>query len=143
MVENSFFCIGRLVKDPEVRSSASGVAFANFAMALNRKGRDGKDETYYPEFVAFGKGAETIGKYVKKGSKLAVQATYSERMWEDKDGKKRKTVNFLVDSFHFCDSKNSSSDTASASTQQSQSNESLKSNTPDIMAEESEDDLPF
>lgn len=143
MVENSFFCIGRLVKDPEMRSSSSGTAFANFAMALNRKGKDGKDETYYPEFVAFGKGAETIGKYVKKGSKLAVQATYSERMWEDKDGKKRKSVNFIVDSFHFCDSKSSGSDTASTATQEESKTSAPKSNAPDIIAEELEGELPF
>lgn len=143
MVENSFFCIGRLVKDPEMRSSSSGIAFANFAMALNRKGKDGENETYYPEFVAFGKGAETIGKYVKKGSKLAVQATYSERMWEDKDGKKRKSVNFIVDSFHFCDSKSSGGDTASTVAQEESKASAPKSNTPDIIAEESEEELPF
>ena len=97
---------GRLTRDVELRRSAEGKAFAHFALAVDRsyKNKQGEYETDFFDCVAIGQKAETIGKYVHKGDKFMVCGTLENRSWE-KDGRKYKSTEVIVDKFDFLENK--------------------------------------
>ncbi|MCF7800698.1 MAG: single-stranded DNA-binding protein [Candidatus Marinimicrobia bacterium] len=90
---NKVILVGRLGQDPEVRYAPSGTAVANFTMATNevRRDRDGNNQesTDWHKIVAFGKTAEFLEQYIKKGDMIYVEGKLQTRSWEDKDGVKR------------------------------------------------------
>ena len=89
---NNVHLIGRLVKDPDVRYS-SDMAIARFSLAINR-GKDAKGNEKgadFPNIVAFGKTAETIEKYMRKGCMMAVSGELRTGSYE-KDGRKYYTT---------------------------------------------------
>ena len=95
MYLNKAFVFGNLTRDPELRSLPSGVQVASFSIATNRvwKNQEGqKQET--PEFhniVVFGRQAETVGQYLKKGSSALIEGRMQTRSWEADGGKKYRT----------------------------------------------------
>lgn len=92
--------LGNVGKDPEVKSTASGTIIANFSIATTDRTKvDGEwvDATTWHNLVAFGKLAEIIRDYVKKGSPLFVEGKIQNRSWDDKDtGQKRYKTEILV-----------------------------------------------
>lgn len=94
--------IGRLTKDPEVRytTGANQTAVCNFTLAVDRIG-EGAD---FITCVAFGKTAENIGKYMKKGRQLAVRGHIQTGSYE-KDGQRRYTTDVIVERAEFVGSK--------------------------------------
>lgn len=88
---NKVFLIGNLTKDPEMRSTQSGVAVCNFTIAVNRrfKNANGKQETDFLNVIAWRQLAELCGKYLVKGRKVAVTGSIQTRTYEAKDGSKR------------------------------------------------------
>ncbi|HET8729763.1 MAG TPA: single-stranded DNA-binding protein [Moraxellaceae bacterium] len=100
---NTCTFIGRLGKDPEIRYTANGDAVCNFSLALSDDYKDTKN-TYWPRFSVFGKQAEILGEYAKKGDKLAVTAKYTERKYT-KDGQERTAIEFRVSDFELLGSK--------------------------------------
>ena len=92
---NSVQLLGNLVKDPELKYTPQGTAVINFGIATNRSYKDKTTDEWkdIPEFtniVFWGKSAEIIGQYCKKGNKLFVQGRLQTRSWDDKEtGKKR------------------------------------------------------
>jgi single-strand DNA-binding protein len=107
---NSCFFIGNLVRDPEVSYAQSGTAIARFSLAIN-DGYGDKKKTYFPSFTAFGKTAETIGNTLNKGRKIVVDARYTQDNYEDKDGNKKQSSKFIVNTFEYADSKKTSEQT--------------------------------
>ncbi len=106
---NSIQLIGRLTKDPELRYAAgTGTAVCKFALAVNRAFK--KDEVDFINCVAFNKTAETIAQYLIKGRMLGVSGSLQIGSYDAQDGSKRYTADVIVQSFTFCDSSNSSSD---------------------------------
>jgi len=105
---NSICLQGRLVHDPEVKSTQSGAAVTSFAVAVerNRADKDGNRQTDYIDVVAWQKTAEFIGKYFSKGSMIIVNGTLQTRTYEDKEGKKRKVFEVVADNVNFGGSKN-------------------------------------
>lgn len=95
---NSTQLLGRLTKDPELKYGASGTAFCKFTLAVNRAFK--KDETDFINCTAFGKAAETIAEYVKKGDQFAVTGRIQVDVYE-KDGEKRYSTGIMVDGFTF------------------------------------------
>lgn len=93
---------GRLTRDPEVRESASGVKVARYTLAVDRIG----DGTDFIDCVTFKKNAEFAEKYLKKGTKIIVEGNIQTGSYENKEGKKVKTVNICVNRHEFCESKN-------------------------------------
>ena len=91
--------IGYVGRDPELRSTASGSHVCNFSIPVEQGYGDNKVTEWY-ECVAFGKRAETIQSYVKKGSVLRVTGVMSTSKWE-KDGVKHQRTSLLVDDFKF------------------------------------------
>ncbi len=97
---------GNLTRDPELRNTPSGATVCGFSVAVNRtyRGADGenKDEVSYIECTAWGKQAETLAQYAKKGTGILVSGRLSQRSWEDKNGGgKRSRTEIVVEDFNF------------------------------------------
>ena len=98
---NKVTLVGNVGKDPEIRSSASGVMVANFTLATSDRFQDQggqwQDRTEWHALVAFKRTAEIVRDYVKKGSKLYIEGKLQTRSWDDKEtGQKRYKTEILV-----------------------------------------------
>ena len=102
---NKVILLGNLTRDPEVRYTPNGVAVASFALAVNRKykqGEETKDEVSYIDIVVFGKQAESCGQYINKGDSVLIDGRLQQRRWDDKDtGQKRSKVEVVAQSVNF------------------------------------------
>jgi len=110
-----FIAVGNIGKDPEVRYLQGGSAVANFSIATSRRWKDKdsgekKEETEWHNCEAWGKLAEIIGEYLKKGSKIAIEGRLKTTMYE-KDGHKFYPTKIIVEEMEMLDSKDKSSDT--------------------------------
>ena len=102
---NHFVGIGRLTRDPNVKYTQSGKAYASFTLAIDRrKSADGNPQADFISCVAWEKTAEVIAQYVSKGQKIAVEGRIQTRSY-DKDGRKVYVTEVIVQSMEFCDSK--------------------------------------
>lgn len=101
-LRNSVRLIGNLGDDPKVRKLDSGKTVANFSIATNEIYRDNngekQSETTWHRLVAWGKQAEIIENYVKKGSEIAIDGKLTNRSYEDKKGDKQYVTEILVNS---------------------------------------------
>lgn len=111
---NKAFLMGRLTKDAEVRYSQtdSNMAIARFTVAVDRRGRDAG--TDFISCVAFGKQAEVIEKYFKKGSRIGIVGHINTGSYINHDGAKIYTTDIAVDELHFIDSKSEAPQSAPA-----------------------------
>ena len=98
---------GRFAADPELRTTQSGKTVASFRMAVDRDmvGQDGKRPTDWLTFTAWGKTAEFVSKYFRKGSAATVHARCQTRQYQDKNGNNRTAVEFVVDNIYFAGAK--------------------------------------
>ena len=91
---NKVILVGHLGRDPELRYAQSGTAVANATLATTerRKDRDGNwgDHTEWHRLVFFGKTAETLARYCKKGKQLFIEGSLQTRDWEDKETGQRR-----------------------------------------------------
>lgn len=108
---NKFQFMGRLTKDPEMRSTTTGTQVSAFSLAVNRRfaNQNGERQTDFFNLTAFGKTAEFIGKYFRKGAQVLVEGRIQNRTWEDQNGQKRYATDFIVEDTYFADSKRDSS----------------------------------
>lgn len=101
-LRNSVRLIGHLGDDPKVRKLDSGKTVANFSIATNEIYRDNKgekqSETTWHNLVAWGKQAEIIESYVKKGSEIAIEGKLTNHSYDDKNGNKQYITKILVNS---------------------------------------------
>lgn len=98
---NKVILLGNVGKDPEIRSTGGGTMVANFGLATTERSKDGQgnwqDRTEWHNIVAYGKVAEIIRDYVKKGHKLFIEGRLTTRNWDDKDsGKKMYRTEVIV-----------------------------------------------
>ena len=104
MYINKVELYGNLTRDPEVKALPSGQQVANFSVATNRsfKNKEGQkqEQVEYHNVVAFGRTAEVIGQYLKKGRPIFVEGRLQTRTWE-KDGVKQYRTEILVENFQF------------------------------------------
>ena len=113
---NHITIMGRLVRDPELRRTGTGVAVASFTVAVDRDfgGRDGGErETDFIDCVAWRNTGEFVSKYFTKGSMAVVSGRLQIRGWTDKEGNKRRTAEVVAENVYFGESKRSA-DGASA-----------------------------
>lgn len=113
---NKVFLIGNLTKDPEMRSTQSGVAVCNFSIAVNRRFRNaqtGQQETDFLNVIAWRQLAELCNKYLDKGRKVAVTGSIQTRTYVVKDGSKRTAWDIVADEVEFL-TQNQQSSTQSA-----------------------------
>ena len=104
---NNAVIMGRLVADPELRTTGSGISVSSFTVAVDRRfNRQGEDrQADFIDIIAWRQTAEFVSKYFRKGSMIAVQGYIQTRMYEDKNGNKRKAVEIVADNVSFCGSK--------------------------------------
>ncbi len=98
--------MGNLTRDPELRYTPSNVGVATFGLAVNSvvgKDADGnrKTEVLFVDITAFGKQAEAIAQYTRKGTPLFVEGRLRLRTWEDKDGNKHSKHEVVLNAFQF------------------------------------------
>lgn len=106
---NKAIILGNVGKDPEVRYMPSGEGVANFTVATSEKWKDKQsgeqqERTEWHRCVAFGKLAEIIGQYVRKGSKVYVEGQIQTRKWQGQDGQDRYTTEIKVRELQMLDS---------------------------------------
>jgi single-strand DNA-binding protein len=107
---NKVILMGRLTRDPEVKYTSSGAAITDLGIAVNRfwRNQDGQqqEETTFVNVTAFGKQAETVGQYLKKGRPIFIEGYLRMDQWDDKQtGEKRSKLKIVLDRFEFIDSK--------------------------------------
>lgn len=104
---NHIVIMGRLTRDPDYRTAASGLSVSNFSVAVDRDfpSQSGEKETDFIDCVAWRKTAEFVTKYFTKGSLIVVSGRLQIRGWTDKDGNKRRTAEILADNVYFGGSK--------------------------------------
>lgn len=95
---NKTMLLGRVTKDIELKFGKDGMAIAKFSVAVNRMK---KGETDFINCIAFGKTAETIANYIKKGSQIGIEGHIQTGSYTNKDGHKVYTTDVIVDRFDF------------------------------------------
>ncbi len=113
---NRITITGRLTRDPELRTTQSGISVTSFSIANQRnyKNNSGERETDFFDVVAWRNTAEFVTKYFVKGSLVTVDGRLETRKFTDKQGNERKTVEIIADNVFFGDSKNEQRETAPA-----------------------------
>ncbi len=105
---NHIVIMGRMVRDPELRTTQSGISVCSFTLACDRdfKSKDGGEkETDFIDCVAWRSTAEFVCKYFAKGRMMAVEGRLQLRDWVDKEKNKRRSAEIQVSSAYFADSK--------------------------------------
>ena len=102
---NSVVLMGRLTKDPDVRTSQNGVTSARFTLAVDRHSKTDPNAADFPSCVAFGKTAEVVRDYLKKGVKIAVQGRIQTSSFKDEEGKDVYRTDVVVLGLEFCERK--------------------------------------
>jgi len=109
MSVNKAILIGNLGKDPELRYTPSGKAVATFSLATTERwsGDDGQknESTTWHNIVAWGKQAEVINEYLKKGRQVYIEGRIQNRSYDDKEGNKRYISEVVVQNFQFIGNK--------------------------------------
>ena len=137
---NKIFLQGRLVADPELRNTPSGVAVVTFRIAVDRDFKNkqtGEKETDFVTIVAWRSTAEFVSKYFSKGRMAVVEGRLQMRNYTDRDGNKRNAAEVVADNIYFGDSRPSEGCNAP--------NQGIPVPAGDQFAELNEDDgeLPF
>ncbi len=105
MYINKALIYGNLTRDPEMRALPSGMNVVNFSVATNRvyRDRDGKkqEQTDFHNVVVFGRQADTVNQYLKKGSAVFIEGRMQTRSWEGKDGEKKYRTEIVADRVQF------------------------------------------
>ena len=103
---NKVILVGNLTRDPELRYTPKGMAIAKIGIAVNRTWRtetgEQKEEVTFVDVDAFGKQAETLGQYMRKGSPILIEGRLRLDQWDDKQtGQKRSKLGVVVEGFQF------------------------------------------
>lgn len=153
MYLNKVMIIGNLTRDPELKSLPSGVKVTSIGLATNRswKKEDGskQESTEFHNAVAFGKPAELIAQYCRKGSSLYIDGRLQTRSWDGTDGQKKYRTEIVIENFQFGPrASGGSGDNGSHSSDRSTSNpHQAKEKEPEMIEYPTEDinaeDIPF
>lgn len=102
---NTVIMLGRLTKDPEIRSTATGMQVASFTLAVNRRFAKEEPRADFFNVTAWNKTAEFVGKYFTRGQQVLVSGRIENRSWEDNAGVKRYATDVIAEEVYFADSK--------------------------------------
>lgn len=119
---NRVVLVGRLTRDPDLRYTPTGVAVANFTLAINRPftNQDGNREADFINCVVWRRPAENLANYMKKGNQVGVDGRLQSRSYEGQDGKTVYVTEVVADSVQFLESKGSSQGQDTSGFQQNQ-----------------------
>ncbi len=137
--------IGNITRDPELRAISSGSQVCSFSVAVNRnyKGNDGSDKesVSFINCTAWGRVAEIISEYGKKGTGIMVCGRLEQRSYEAKDGSKRSTTEIVVEDFNFLGGRDGGSSYSNDGAQEEASDDIAPDDIPDEPIDLS--DVPF
>lgn len=103
---NKVILMGRLTRDPDVRTTQGGKTVARMTLAVDRrKGADGQKEADFLALIAWEKIAEIADNYLHKGSKILVEGRLQSRSYDAQDGSKRYVTEVIVSNLEFCESR--------------------------------------
>ncbi|MDT4012007.1 single-stranded DNA-binding protein [Staphylococcus aureus] len=146
---NRVVLVGRLTKDPEFRTTQSGVDVATFTLAVNRnfKSKNGEQQADFINCVVFRKQAENVNNYLNKGSLAGVDGRLQSRSYENKEGNRVFVTEVVCDSVQFLEPKNAQASNNNQSNNEVQQREkALQSDNPFNNSNNFDmdtDDLPF
>lgn len=104
---NNVCLVGRLTRDPELRTTASGIANCRFSIAVDgRPGADGEARTDFINIVVWRNQAENVSKYCRKGSLVGVTGRIQTGSYQAQDGSTRYTTDVVADNVRFLSSRN-------------------------------------
>ena len=134
---NKVYLIGNLTRDPEVSETSSGVPYCRFSIAVNRNftNAEGNRDADFFNIIVWRGQAEPCGRFLKKGSKIAVVGSLQNRNYEDKDGVKRTVVDIVASEVEFL--------TTNRSEEEGQEVRPVKKERLSLEPIESDNDLPF
>ena len=144
-----------ITRDPELRTTPSGVKVTSFSVAVNRNYKDAsgnpQESVSFIDCSAWGKAAEVIEQYAKKGTGILVCGRLDQRSWEDKNtGQKRSRVEIVVEDFNFLSGNSGASDGGSrnsGSNSGSNAGDGVDEVVPDDIADDGGevalDEIPF
>ena len=145
MSVNKVILIGNLGKDPELKYTTSSRAVVNFSLATSERwtSQDGQkqEKTTWHNIVAWGKQAEVINEYCRKGKQLYIEGRIDNRSWDKDDGTKGYISEVVVQNFQFLGSRNEASGTGGASQPAASAPAAGATPAPGNAADD--DDLPF
>ena len=113
---NKVIIMGRLTRDPEISSSTNGTTFARYSVAVDRRfKREGDPDADFFNCTSFGKQAEFVERYLKKGTKVVVTGRLQNNNYTQKDGSKVYSVQIMVEDVEFAESKKADGSESTAS----------------------------
>lgn len=124
---NKAILVGNLTRDPEQRTTSSGIAVTSFTVAVRRRYKDA-DGNYQADFincVAWRSTAEFVAKYFTKGSRIGVVGTIQTRTYDDQNGNKRYVTEVVADEVEFAGSKTQNQDMQKPTEQESRTADEL------------------
>lgn len=149
---NKVILAGNLTRDPELRYTPKGMAIAKIGLAMNRTWKtetgETKEEVTFVDVDAFGRQAEVIAQYMKKGRPLLVEGRLRLDQWDDKQtGQKRSRLGVVLESFSFLDSGGNRGESSGSSEASSRNRPAAPAPSPDAGSADApppeEDDVPF
>ena len=143
---NKVILAGNLTRDPELRYTPKGTAVARITLAVNRtwkgEGGENKEEVSFVDVDVWGRQAEVISQYMKKGRPLLVEGRLKQDSWEDKNTKQKQSkLKVVLESFSFIDSSNRGVESAPAA--RSSAAPAAPATEPADSDAPSDDDVPF
>jgi single-strand DNA-binding protein len=103
---NKIILMGRLTREPELRTTQSGISVVTFTLAVDRDFQRGEEkQTDFIDIVAWRGTADFVHKHFRKGQLVAVTGRLQSRKWEDKDGNKRVSFEVVTEEVHFAERK--------------------------------------
>lgn len=145
---NRTVLVGRLSRDPELRTTGSGISVATFTLAVDRQFTNSQGErgADFISCVIWRKAAENFANFTNKGSLVGVDGRIQTRSYDDKDGKRVYVTEVVVDNFSLLESRkdreNRNSDSGQNSNSGNSNSDPFAGNTGDSI-DISDDDLPF
>ncbi|MDR2457116.1 MAG: single-stranded DNA-binding protein [Clostridiales Family XIII bacterium] len=144
---NIVILIGRLGRDPDIRVTESGLTIARFSIAIDRPPqKDGTKVTDWPNIVCFGRTAELVSTYIKKGSQIGIEGRIQTGSYKNKEGQTVWTTEVIANRVQFLDKKNTASNLEPTPVMQDNNqNRNSQDDIPDSLEkiDTSDTDLPF
>ena len=136
--------MGRMVADPEIRHTSSDIAVTSFTIAVDKSYQKSGAERQadFIDIVAWRNTAEFVCKYFRKGQLVAIQGSIQTRIYQDKDGNKRKAFEIVADNVHFSESKKDAGSQSDSAAQRPDV-EYASESTGSFEEIPTDDDLPF
>jgi len=145
---NKVILVGNLGRDPEVRYAASGSAIANVTMATtdswkDKQSGDRQERTEWHRVVFFGRLAEIVSEYLKKGSQVYVEGRLQTRKWQDQSGTDRYTTEIVANEMQMLGSRGGGAAGGDAEFDQSPAHSAETTTEPASGGGDFDDDIPF